>query len=201
MDYYYSMYKTIIAIVLWWIVAIMWGKLLLANNYQYNKYTWGVFLDEAFPQAQAEYDRKVASGEYIRLVDYSSTGTITVRKEINKQEAKKPTKTSQKNATYNIDKLAECVAIAETSWCTTWMWRTKNNCFWIMIRPKKLVNWKRIRVRTWKSYASKEQSFEHFKQIWSKSYWRYPDYKLAKKRTGGDNTQRWLNTVNSCYYK
>ena len=85
------------AIVVWWIVAIMWGKLLLANNYQYNKYTWGVFLDEAFPQAQAEYDRKVASGEYIRLVDYSSTGTITVMKEINKQEAKKPAKTSQKN--------------------------------------------------------------------------------------------------------
>ena len=133
----------------------------MADNYQYNKYTWGVFLDDAFPQAQAEYDRKVASGEYIRLVDYSSTGTITVMKEINKQEEKKPTKTSQKNATYNIDKLAECVAVAETSWCTKWMWRT----------------------------------------IWNKSYWRYPDYKLAKKWTGNDNTQRWLNTVNSCYYK
>lgn len=119
------MHKIILAIVVWWIVAIMWGKLLLASDYQYNKYTWGVFLDSSFPQAQAEYDRKVASGEYIRLVDYSSNGIITVIKEINKQVDKKPTKTSQKNATYNIDKLAECVAVAETSWCTKWMWRTK----------------------------------------------------------------------------
>lgn len=181
------------AIVVWWIVAIMWGKLLLASDYQYNKYTWGVFLDSSFPQAQAEYDRKVASGEYIRLVDYSSNGIITVIKEINKQVDKKPTKTSQKNATYNIDKLAECVAVAETSWCTKWMWRTKNNCFWIMIRP----NGK----RTGKRYATKQKSFEHFKTIWDKSYWAYPNWKLANKWTGGDNPKRWLNTVNSCYYK
>lgn len=174
----------------------MWGKLLMASDYQYNKHTWGVFIDEAFPQALAEYDRKVASGEYIRLVNYSSTGVITVMKEINKQEEKNPTKTShseRKKRWYNIDKLAECVAVAETNWCTTWMWRTKNNCFWIMIRP----NGK----RTGKRYTTKQQSFEHFKKIWDKSYWRYPDYKLAHKRTGWDNTKRWLNTVNSCYKK
>ncbi len=192
------MHKVYISIILWGILLILWQKLLFADKeYLYDASADSVFIDDAFAGSIAEYKKAVESGEKIDLVSYTSTGAKIINKTINAPRIEiKHTKTSRsesKKTGYDIDKLAECVAIAETSWCTKWMGRSKNNCFGIMVRP----NWK----RTWKRYSSKAESFEHFKKIWNKSYWAYPNYRLAKKRTWWDNTQRRLDTVNSCYYK
>ena len=94
---------------------------------------------------------------------------------------------------YDIDKLADCVSLAETWRCTKGMWVTRNNCFGIMHRP----NGK----RQGRNYATKEDSFEDFKRIRLKSYKIYPNLELAKKWTGNDNDQIRLNTVNYCYHK
>ena len=93
----------------------------------------------------------------------------------------------------NIDKLAYCVAIAETGDCTAGMGVTKNNCFGIMTWPNGR--------RTGKWYESKEASYEDFKRIWSTYYIGFPTYYMADKWTGGDRIQTWLNTVTNCYYE
>ena len=92
----------------------------------------------------------------------------------------------------DIDKLAYCVAIAETNDCTKGMGLTKSNCFGIMAWP----NGK----RTGKWYANKEESYADFKRIWLKSYKTFPTYQMAVKWTGGDSTAVWLDHVTSCYY-
>lgn len=56
-------------------------------------------------------------------------------------------------------------------------------------------------VRTGKWYPNKEASYNHFKEIWSKHYKRFPDHYMAKKWTGNDNPERWLKIVKSVYYK
>lgn len=92
------MNKLHIALIVWGLLIITGQHLLQARDYQYDTSTGWAFIDDSFPQTKADYEQAVASGEYIRLVDYSSTGAITVRKEINKQVDKKPTKISQENA-------------------------------------------------------------------------------------------------------
>lgn len=198
------MTKYIFAIIVGWIIIIWWQKLLFADKeYIYDESTWWAFIDDAFASSQKEYENALLSWEKIDFVSYSLSGARTIHKTINfpkitNNTTKQPSvwdvkKEHASPASYNLDKLAKCVAVAETSWCTTGMWRTKNNCFGIMHRP----NWK----RTWKTYSSKQASFDHFKRIWNKSYWAYPNYKLARKRTWWDHTQSRLNTVNSCYKK
>jgi len=94
---------------------------------------------------------------------------------------------------YDIDKLAQCVAVAETSGCTKGMALTKRNCHGLMAFPKT--------GRTGRTFNSTEESFVAFKELWLRVYKVYPNLALAKKYTGNDNAQRWLNIVNSCYYK
>jgi len=93
----------------------------------------------------------------------------------------------------DLDKLAYCVAVAETADCTTGIGVTKNNCFGIMTWP----NGK----RTGKWYENKQASYEDFKRIWMKSYKTFPTYSMAVKWTGNDKPQTWLNTVTQCYNK
>lgn len=92
----------------------------------------------------------------------------------------------------DLDKLARAVAVAETSGCTQGSGRSRNNCFGIMHWPGG--------KRTLISYPSKEASFEHFKDIWSRLYKRFPDRALAAKWTGNDHPDRWLATVEHVYY-
>lgn len=94
-------------------------------------------------------------------------------------------------ANFDIDKLAYCVAVAETNNCTKGMGITKNNCFGIMYWP----NGK----RTGKTYLTRDDSYADFKRIWLKSYKTFPTYSMAVKWTGNDNAQRWLNIVTNCY--
>jgi len=108
-----------------------------------------------------------------------------------------PGKTSgDKNITLseelNIDKLAYAVAQAETNNCTKGASLSKNNCFGIMHWP----NGK----RQLKYYESPQDSYAEFKRIWTTHYKEFPDYRLADKYTGGDNTSQWLANVNKYYY-
>jgi hypothetical protein len=81
--------------------------------------------------------------------------------------------------------------MAETANCTEGMGITKNNCFGIMTWPNG--------VRTGKTYASPEESYEDFKRIWSTYYVDYPSFELADKWTGSDHVQDWLDIVNYYY--
>jgi hypothetical protein len=97
------------------------------------------------------------------------------------------------NHTLNIDKLAQCVAVAETSGCTRGSGVSRNNCFGIMVWPNG--------VRTLKYYSDKMESYAHFKEIWLKYYKTFPTKRQAAKWTGNDNPTTWLNNVTQCYYE
>ena len=92
---------------------------------------------------------------------------------------------------YDLDKLANAVATAETGLCKDGTARKRNNCHGIM-------QWHKG-IRSPRHFKTTEDSFIAFKEIWAKSYKRYPDISLARKWTGNDHAQRWLNTVNQYY--
>ncbi len=92
----------------------------------------------------------------------------------------------------DINKLAHCIAVAETNDCTKGMGITKSNCFGVM-------TWERG-FREGKRYNNKKESYEDFKRIWLKSYKTFPTYSMAVKWTGNDSARRWLNIVTGCYY-
>lgn len=92
---------------------------------------------------------------------------------------------------YDIDKLAEAVAIAETSGCNRGSGVSHNNCFGVMHWPNG--------VRTLKTYSTKQESYDDFKRIWSSFYGRFPDEALARKWTGNDSPDTWLRNVKIAY--
>lgn len=81
--------------------------------------------------------------------------------------------------------------MAETGDCTTGMGKTKNNCFGIMEWPGG--------VRRGKSYTTKEDSYADFIRIWTSYYGEYPTYEMAKKWTGNDRPNQWLENVKTYY--
>lgn len=90
----------------------------------------------------------------------------------------------------DLDKLAKAVARHETNGCTKGSAKY-NNCFGIMEWP----NGK----RRFKRYATKEESYDHFKKIWAKSYGGMPTLAKAKKYSGNDKSTAWLNNVTKFY--
>lgn len=94
--------------------------------------------------------------------------------------------------TFDLDKLASAVARAETSGCTKWSALSHNNCFGIM-------TWDKNGKRSFKRYASHEESFADFKRIWSSYYGWFPTLAMAKKWTGADRAERWLWHVKQFY--
>lgn len=95
----------------------------------------------------------------------------------------------------DLNKLADAVAVAETSGCTDGTAIKRKNCFGIM--RFWLVNG--VRHREPKYYASHAESYADFKRIWRKSYGRFPDRALAVKWTGNDNADTWLANVQRTY--
>jgi hypothetical protein len=77
----------------------------------------------------------------------------------------------------------------ETKDCTLGVGKTKNNCFGIRRGGK------------FETYANKEESYEDFKRVWQKYYGGMPNYQKARKYSGNDRTQNWINNVNNVYYK
>lgn len=61
------------------------------------------------------------------------------------------------------------------------------------------MTWDKNGNRSPKYYKSKADSFRDCERIWSKFYGRVPDYSLAKKWTGADNTPSWLANFNAAY--
>ena len=101
-------------------------------------------------------------------------------------------------ATFNIDKLAYAVAMAETHNCTKWYWKMYNNCFWIK-------NWNTAPCeKIWKNrmciYNSPKESYEAFKIIWGKWYKTFPSRTLASRWTWADRVDTWLQHVTHYYY-
>lgn len=98
----------------------------------------------------------------------------------------------ESNEKVDLDKLAKAVARAETGGCKKWSWLSHNNCFGIM-------TWDDNGKRSFKRYASTEESFADFKRIWWSYYKVFPTLSLAKKWTGSDNAERWLGHVTQFY--
>ena len=80
------MYKIIIAIVLWWIIATIGGKLMMASDYIIGD-NGNVWIDDAFWWQQKQYDRELASGEEIRLGYY--TGLVFIPTKILNKKSEK----------------------------------------------------------------------------------------------------------------
>jgi hypothetical protein len=95
---------------------------------------------------------------------------------------------------YDIDKLAYAVAMAETKDCTLGAGRY-NNCFGIMHWP----NGK----RTLRRFESKEASYAAFKELWLRKYRDYPNQYLAKCWVNGCKSTEipydWIRNVNHYY--
>jgi len=97
----------------------------------------------------------------------------------------------------NIDKLAKAVARHETADCTIGSAKY-NNCFGIM-------QWDKAGNRSFKRYATKEDSYADFKRIWMnpKGWYqgKFPTPFLANKYSGNDRADAWLRNVTKFYYE
>jgi len=96
-----------------------------------------------------------------------------------------------KKEEFNLDCLAVGVATAETGNFTKGSGVSKLNGFGVMFWPNG--------VRTLKTYATKQESIDDFKRIWSKFYGGYPTYAMAKKWTGNDHVDSWQLNVKRAY--
>lgn len=86
--------------------------------------------------------------------------------------------------------------MAETANCTTGIGKSINNCFGIKNGNTAPCQKQQGNMCV---YNSREESYEAFKTIWLKWYKTFPDYEMAYKWTGGDNTQHWLRIVTEYY--
>jgi len=93
----------------------------------------------------------------------------------------------------DLEKLAKAVALHETNDC-----RAKsgaalvNNCFGIM-------QWDKNGVRSFKRYATKEESYQDFYRIWEKHYRTFPTKRMAEIYSGNDRSDSWLSNVSHFY--
>ena len=81
--------------------------------------------------------------------------------------------------------------MAETNDCTKGMGVSRNNCFGIM-------TWERG-YREGKTYATKEESYADFKDLWTRKYKGFPNGQAATAWTGNDSPGTWLYAVNKYY--
>lgn len=93
--------------------------------------------------------------------------------------------------TYDLDKLAYAVAMAETGNCTAGIGPRTNNCFGLM-------QWT-SGARAPQVFSTPGESYNAFKDLWSRKYGRYPDTELAAMYTGNDNPETWLKNVGYWY--
>jgi len=99
----------------------------------------------------------------------------------NEQEFEEP-------GTYDLDRLAKAVAIAETDNCTKGEWADYNNCF-------KSMELDSMGIPHPKKYNSHEESYDEFKTHWTTFYDSFPTYEMAMMWTGSDNADTWLEDV------
>jgi hypothetical protein len=61
------------------------------------------------------------------------------------------------------------------------------------------MQWDKKGVRSFKRYATCEESYADFKRIWAKSYKTFPTLKAAQVYSGNDRAHIWLANVKSKY--
>lgn len=91
----------------------------------------------------------------------------------------------------DLDKLAYAVSCAETACGKDGTARKRNNLHGIMC-------WKN-KKRYPCYFSSPEASTQRFKEIWAKSYKVFPTMKEARRWTGNDSPERWLQAVNQYF--
>jgi hypothetical protein len=92
----------------------------------------------------------------------------------------------------DLNKLAHAVAVAETQDCTTGVGLSKNNCHGIFqCAPTGC---------TPMTFASREESYKAFKQLWMHSYGNhFPTIADAQRYVNSDATE-WYGIVTQVYY-
>jgi len=61
------------------------------------------------------------------------------------------------------------------------------------------MTWERG-YREFKTYKTKNESYEDFKRIWTSYYWWLPNLAKAKKYSWNDRSNAWLKNVLNYYY-
>ena len=88
----------------------------------------------------------------------------------------------------------------ETASCTKGYGVTHRNCFGIKKGNTYPCQTKKGSKMC--NFSSHEESFKAFKIIWAKVYGgKFPNLALAKKYSGNDRAQIWLNNVTKFYYQ
>ena len=108
-----------------------------------------------------------------------------------------PTKAT--NDTFNLDKLAYAIAMAETWDCKKWYGVTHSNCHWIKswnTYPCKTKPWSKMCI-----FKDKEESYKAFKIIWGKWYKTFPTALQASRWTWADASISWRKNVSHYYFQ
>lgn len=141
--------------------------------------------------SQADEDKRIAQEKAKEKKPVKVTPKLE-----KKQEKPKEVKI---DTSFDLDRLARAVAIAETGNCTKGYGKTYNNCFGIKSGRTAPC------PKVWKSkmciYEKPEDSYKAFKIIWAKWYKTHPNLVSAQRWTGHDNAVRWLSHVNLHYNK
>lgn len=118
--------------------------------------------------------------------------------EIPFKKVAKPNMVKQPVTKVDVDykKLAKAISCAETSCGRDGTAIHRNNCCGVM---KFWIDENGVRQRSPKYYKKYDDSLEEVAAIWEKHYVHFPDATLAKKWTGNDHADTWLNNVVVAY--
>lgn len=141
--------------------------------------------------SQADEDKRIA------LEHAKQSKPVKVTPKVEKKQ--EPIKEVKIDISFDLDKLAKAVAIAETGNCTKGYGKTYSNCFWI--KSGKTAPCPKVGKNKMCIYEKPEDSYIAFKKIWQRWYAWKPNLKMAQRWTGHDNAVRWLSHVNLYYNK
>ncbi len=94
-------------------------------------------------------------------------------------------------SSYDVNRLVRAIGMHETKGCTIGSGRTHNN-------PGGVMTWA-TGARKFKYYNSCEEGYNDMVRIWRRYYKDFPNLRLAKKWSGSDRANAWLNNVTYFY--
>jgi len=118
------------------------------------------------------------------------TECLRVQVQLGEQQSSRifyPAVTPQPVAEYDVYRLCKAIARHETNSCTTGVGATHNNCVGIK------------RNSTFVRYSDPEESIEDCVRVWTTYYKRMPDLHLARRWSGNDRANAWLQNVLAFY--
>lgn len=135
------------------------------------------------------------AGKWLTEKDYLANITPPAPKPVPSVREIRTVQLPKETIPFDLDKFAIAVSHAETGGGKKWSAITHNNAFGIM-------TWDKNGKRSYKRYATLEDSYTDFKRIWRDKYGnKYPTMYAVKKWTGNDRANNWIKIVNSYYYK